>query len=331
MNVLVTNGAGYVGSAVVEQLLARGHRVVAYDRAAHREAVAPEATFVAGEPMEQARLLNALAEFQIDAIVHSAGPGNVGESVAQPHKSYVTTVSAGLMLLDTLITAGVKRLVVTSTAAVYGEVEKMPIAERTPPAPSNAYGEAMLAFERALKWYDAAYGLRSAVLRCFNVAGASGAGSASCGDEAQIIPAALRVAAGLAESVQVFGEDYPTPDGTCIRDYVHVVDAAEAHALALEAVERGSRTYNVGYGSGYSVAEVVEMARQVTGRRIPTEGAARRAGDVAIAIADPDKITRELGWQPRHSELDQIIESAWQWQLARESFSVEGSEFGVRG
>jgi UDP-glucose 4-epimerase len=322
MNVLVTGGAGYVGSAVVERLIAHGHRAVAYDRRGSRESFAPEAApgaeFVPGELMDQPRLLGALAEHRIEAVVHCAAIGGVGESVAAPHRFYVGNVSAGMMLLDALLTAGVKRLVFTSTAAVYGEAERMPLTEDTPPSPVNAYGETALAFERALKWYGQAYGLRAAILRCFNVAGAGGA---SCGDAARLIPTALGVAAGTAEAasqgeyIQIFGENYPTPDGTCVRDYVHVVDVAEAHVLALDALDRGGgsyRVYNVGYGSGYSVAEVVEMARQVTGRRIPTEGAPRRAGDVATSIASPDKITRELGWQPLHSELDRIIESAWQ-------------------
>lgn len=337
MNVLVTGGAGYVGSAVVERLIAHGHRAVAYDRRGSREslesAAAPGAAFVPGELMDQPRLLGALAEHKIEAVVHCAALGGVGESVAAPHRFYVGNVSAGMILLDALLTVGVKRLVFTSTAAVYGEAEKMPLTEDTPPLPVNAYGETMLAFERALKWYGQAYGMRAAILRCFNVAGAGGA---SCGDAAHLIPTALGVAAGAAaeaasqgECVQIFGENYPTPDGTCVRDYVHVVDVAEAHVLALDALDtRGGsdRIYNVGYGSGYSVAEVVEMARQVTGRRILTEGAPRRAGDVATSIASADKITRELGWQPFHSELDRIIESAWR---QRQQFGVRRPAFGV--
>jgi UDP-glucose 4-epimerase len=319
MNVLVTGGAGYVGSAVVERVIAHGHRAVVYDNLSHGEceAVAPEAAFVRGDLMNQPRLLGALAEHWIEAVVHCAAPGGVGESVAAPHKFYVGSLSAGLLLLDALLTAGVRRLVFTSTAAVYGEVEKMPITEGAPASPINPYGETALAFERALKWYGEAYGLRSASLRCFNVAGAAdGQRGAPHGDDTHLIPTVLGVAAGYKESVKVFGENYPTPDGTCVRDYVHVSDVAEAHALALDALGAGggtSRVYNVGYGSGYSVAEVVEMARQVTGRRIPTEAAPRRAGDAAVAIAAPDKITRELGWQPHRSELDRIIESAWQW------------------
>lgn len=313
MNVLVTGGAGFVGSVVIERLIAHGHQAIAYDnlKTSRRAWIAPEALLVQGDLMDQSRLLNALAEHQIEAVIHCAAQRGVGDSIAQPHKYYVGNVSAGLMLLDAMLTAGLKRLVFTSTAATYGEIEKMPIAENTPQSPINSYGETMLAFERALKWYAKAYNFRSAILRCFNVAGASERANAIHDDETHLIPSVLKVASGEAEYVEIFGEDYPTPDGTCIRDYVHVADAAEAHVLALEALDNGSCTYNIGYGSGYSVAEVVEMARQITGCRIPTEAAPRRAGEPAIAISTSDKITRELGWQPLHSELDQIIESAW--------------------
>ena len=313
MNVLVTGGAGYVGSVIIDCLITRGHRAVAYDnlKSSGHNAVSSEVHLVHGDLMDQARLLNALAEYQIEAVIHCAFQRGVGDSIAQPHKYYVANVSAGLMLLDAMLTAGIKRLVFTSTAATYGEIEKMPIAENTPQAPINPYGETMLAFERALKWYGKAYNLRSAILRCFNVAGASDRANSIHDDETHLIPSVLKVAVGEAEYVEIFGEDYPTPDGTCIRDYVHVLDVAEAHVLALEALDKGSCTYNVGYGSGYSVAEVVEMARQITGCRIPTEAAPRRAGEAAVAISTSDKITRELGWQPLHSELDQIIESAW--------------------
>jgi UDP-glucose 4-epimerase len=206
-------------------------------------------------------------------------------------------------------------LVFSSTAAVYGEPERVPITEDARQAPTNPYGESKLTFERALHWYDQAYALRYASLRYFNAAG----GSERCGEdhepETHLIPLVLRVAAGKMEYVQIFGEDYPTPDGTCIRDYIHVIDLAEAHLLALRALDEKSRIYNLGYGGGYSVREVVEMARQVTGRTIHTERAPRRPGDPAVLIASSDKITSELGWHPRLSELDKMIESAWNWHL----------------
>jgi UDP-glucose 4-epimerase len=318
MNVLVTGGAGYIGSVVVEQLLAHGHRAVAYDNLSkgHRAAVAPAAALIVGELRDRGKLRRAFAEHQIEAVIHMAADSLVGESVAEPQKYFLNNVGAGLALLEVMLEAGIRRLVFSSTAATYGEPERVPLTEDAPQSPTNPYGESKLAFERALRWYDAAYGLRYASLRYFNAAGAS----ERCGEdhepETHLIPRVLRVAAGTLAHLNIFGEDYPTPDGTCIRDYIHVVDLADAHLLALQALAEGSRIYNLGYGSGYSVREVVEMARQVTGRSIPTERAPRRPGDPAILIASPDKIMRELGWQPRLSELDHIIESAWRWHLA---------------
>jgi UDP-glucose 4-epimerase len=318
MNVLVTGGAGYIGSVVVEQLLAHGHRVVVYDNLVkgHRPAVAPEAEFISGDLREREKLRAALERHEVGAVVHMAASSLVGESVREPHRYFDNNLTAGLALLDTMLEAGVGRLVFSSTAAVYGEPDRVPITEEAPAAPTNPYGESKLAFERLLRWYEPAYGLRFASLRYFNAAGAS----ERCGEdhdpETHLIPLVLRVAAGEAGHVQIFGEDYPTPDGTCVRDYIHVADLAEAHVLALASLEQGSRVYNLGYGGGYSVREVVEMARQVTGRTIPTEAAPRRPGDPAVLIASPDLIMRDLGWQPRLSELDTIIESAWRWHLA---------------
>jgi UDP-glucose 4-epimerase len=317
MKVLVTGGAGYIGSVVVEQLIVQGHRAVVYDNLVkgHRAAVLPEAVFVEGELLDRAKLIETCHDHQIEALIHLAASSLVGESVSDPHKYFTNNLTSSIGLVEAMLEVGIHRLVFSSTAAVYGEPEIMPITEEAPPAPTNPYGESKLAFERMLRWYDAAYGVRYASLRYFNAAGAS----QRCGEdhdpETHLIPLVLRVAAGRKEHVEVFGEDYPTPDGTCIRDYIHVVDLAEAHVLALGALEQKSQIYNLGYGSGYSVAEVIEMARQVTGRRIPTERAPRRAGDPAILIASADKIRRDLGWCPRLSELDRIIESAWQWSL----------------
>jgi len=318
MNVLVTGGAGYIGSVVVEQLIAHGHRAVVYDSLVkgHRGAVAPEARLIEGDLLDRQKLVRALDENQVEAVVHLAAHSLVGESVGNPHKYFVNNVTAGIALLDALLEVGVKRLVFSSTAAVYGEPERVPITEDAPPAPTNPYGESKLAFERALRWYDAAYGLRYASLRYFNAAGASERRGEDHDPETHLIPLVLRVAAGQMGHVQIFGEDYPTPDATCIRDYIHVIDLAEAHLLALKALDEGSRIYNLGYGGGYSVREVVEMARQVTGRAIPTERGPRRPGDPAVLIASPDKIIRELDWHPRLSELDHIIESAWRWHLS---------------
>jgi UDP-glucose 4-epimerase len=326
MNVLVTGGAGYIGSVVIEHLIARGHRAVAYDNLSrgHRLAVAPETPLVVGDLRERDKLIRALAEHQIEAVIHMAADSLVGESVAHPHKYFSNNVGAGLTLLDAMLEAGIKRLVFSSTCAVYGEPASMPITEDLPLEPVNPYGDTKLIFEHALRWYDAAYGLRYISLRYFNAAGAT----ARCGEdhnpETHLIPLVLNAAAGVQEHVKVYGEDYATPDGTCIRDYIHVIDLAEAHLLALLAVDGGSRAYNLGYGAGYSVQEVIEMARQVTGRAIPTEATARRPGDPPILIASSDRIMSELGWQPRHSELDVIIDSAWRWRMEHPEGYGEG-------
>lgn len=318
MKVLVTGGAGYIGSVVVEQLIKHGHEAVVYDNLSngHAAAIMPEATFVKADLMDRDALVRALDQNKIEAVIHLAASSLVGESVENPHLYCANNVSAGVTLLDAMLTVGVKKLVFSSTAAVYGAPETAPITEETPQNPINPYGESKLAFERMLRWYDEAYQLRSVSLRCFNAAGASERFGEDHNPETHLIPNALRVAAAGIGHVDIFGENYNTPDGSCVRDYIHVIDLADAHALALNAMEKGSEIYNLGYGSGYSVAEVVEMARQVSKRWISTEAAPRRAGDPPILIANPDKIMRDLGWNPRHSELDNIIESAWRWRLA---------------
>jgi UDP-glucose 4-epimerase len=238
----------------------------------------------------------------------------VGESVQNPGKYYVNNVVTGLVLLEAMVLGDVKQLVFSSTAAVYGDPEAQPIEESAPTNPTNPYGETKLAFERALKWFDRAYGLRYASLRYFNAAGAT----ENCGEdhdpETHIIPITLQAAAGQRSHVEIFGEDYPTPDGTCIRDYIHVIDLARAHIQALEALSEGSRIYNLGCGgAGYSVREVIDTAQRVTGLEIPTRFGPRRAGDPAILVASSDKIKSELGWQPQFQDLGLIIESAWRW------------------
>jgi len=318
MNVLVTGGAGYIGSIVVERLIERGQTTVVYDNLSkgHRKAVSPEASFVEADLADREKLIDTLDRYQIDAVIHMAAASLVGESIKNPHLYFKTNIVAGVTMLDAMLAVGTNRLVFSSTAAVYGAPEKMPINEDTPLDPTNPYGESKLAFERLLRWYDEAYQLRYVSLRYFNAAGASERFGEDHDPETHLIPNVLHVAAGKRSHVDIFGEDYDTPDGTCVRDYIHVVDLADAHVLALHAMEKGSEIYNLGYGSGYSVAEVVEMARQVTGKWISTEGAPRRTGDPPVLIASPNKIMRELGWNPRHSELDRIIESGWRWHLA---------------
>lgn len=316
MRVLVTGGAGYIGSVVTEQLIGDGHEVVVYDNLSkgHRGAVVEGAEFVQASLSDVETLRTTLSDRKVEAVVHMAASSLVGESVQQPGKYYVNNVVAGLMLLETMLLCDVKRLVFSSTAAVYGEPEAQPIEESAPTNPTNPYGETKLAFEHALKWFDRAHGLRFASLRYFNAAGAT----ENCGEdhdpESHIIPITLQAAAGKRSHVEIFGEDYPTPDGTCIRDYIHVIDLARAHIQALGALNEGSRIYNLGCGgAGYSVRDVIDTAARVTGKEIPTRFGPRRAGDPAILVASSNKIKSELGWRPQYQDLGLIIESAWRW------------------
>jgi UDP-glucose 4-epimerase len=316
MNILVTGGAGYIGSVMVEQAIQSGHRVVVYDslELGHREAIHPEAIFVQGFVQDKEALVKTFREHQIEAVIHMASYIIVSESVKSPQKYFQNNITSSLILLDAMLEADVKKIVFSSTAAVYDIIPMMPIKEDAPLRPNNPYGETKLAFERALKWYADAYGIRYAIMRYFNAAGASEKYGEDHHPETHLIPSILQAAAGKLEQIKIYGEDYDTPDGTCIRDYVHVLDLAQAHMLALTVLEKKNEIYNLGYSNGYSVAEVVEMARQVTGCRIPTERAERRAGDPPILIANSDKATLELGWMPQHSELDNIIQSAWKWR-----------------
>ena len=316
MRVLVTGGAGYIGSVVTEELIGDGHEVVVYDDLSkgHRAAVVADAEFVHARLSDVALLSKTLTDRKIEAVIHMAASSLVGESVEHPSKYYVNNVVTGLALLEAMVLGDVKQLVFSSTAAVYGEPEAQPIEESAPTNPTNPYGETKLAFEHALKWFDRAYGLRYASLRYFNAAGAT----ENCGEdhdpETHIIPITLQAAAGQRSHVEIFGEDYPTPDGTCIRDYIHVIDLARAHIQALEALSEGSRIYNLGCGgAGYSVREVIDTAQRVTGREIPTRFGPRRAGDPAILVASSDKIKSELGWRPKYQDLGLIIDSAWRW------------------
>ena len=318
MKVMVTGGAGYIGSVVTEELLRGGDEVVVYDSLykGHREAVVEGATFVKGDLLDTALLRETLAQHKVEAVVHMAADSLVGESVKEPAKYYRNNVMGGLSLLDAMRGAGLSLLVFSSTAAVYGEPAKQPIEETDPTAPTNTYGETKLAFEKALRWYDVAHGMKYVSLRYFNAAGAT----QRCGElhspETHLIPLVLQAAAGQRPDITVFGDDYPTPDGTCVRDYIHVVDLAQAHILALHALAKGhpSSIYNLGCGGeGYSVQQVIDCARRVTGRDIPVAKGPRRAGDPAVLIASSGRITRELGWKPAHQKLDAIVESAWRW------------------
>ena len=320
MRVLVTGGAGYIGSVVSEQLVDDGHDVVVYDNLSkgHRDAVVEGARFVEGDLHDPELLRRTLDSNRVEAVIHMAAFSLVGESVEAPAKYYHNNVVAGLVLLDTMRECGVKRIVFSSTAATYGEPESQPIFESTPTSPTNPYGESKLTFEKAMHWYEQAYGIRYASLRYFNAAGAS----ENCGEdhdpETHIIPITLQVATGKRSHVEIYGDDYPTADGTCVRDYIHVIDLARAHILALDVLDKRSAIYNLGCGGdGYSVRDVIDTAKRVTGKEIPVRMGQRRAGDPAVLIASSDKIKSELGWQPQFQDLGVIIESAWRWLQKR--------------
>jgi UDP-glucose 4-epimerase len=315
---MVTGGAGYIGSVVTEELLRGGDEVVVYDSLykGHREAVVEGATFVKGDLLDTAFLRDTLTQHRIEAVVHMAADSLVGESVKEPAKYYRNNVLGSLSLADAMRAAKVPSLVFSSTAAVYGEPAKQPIEETDPNQPTNPYGETKLAFEHALRWYDQAYGMRFVSLRYFNAAGATERNGERHSPETHLIPLVLQAAAGQGPAVTIFGDDYPTPDGTCVRDYIHVVDLAQAHVLALHALAKGhpSSIYNLGCGGeGYSVKQVIDSARRVTGREVPVRMGPRRPGDPAVLIASSARIMRDLGWKPQHQQLDAIIASAWRW------------------
>ncbi|MGO9838179.1 MAG: UDP-glucose 4-epimerase GalE [Polyangiaceae bacterium] len=320
MRVLVTGGAGYVGSVVVEKLLAGGaDAVVVLDdlSGGHAVAVASPARFVHGDIADADLVIRACRDHGVDVVVHMAASSLVGPSMSDPSGYYRNNVTKGLALLDALVAAGVRGLVFSSSAAVYGEPSGSPITEEFDLSPTNTYGETKLAFERALHWYEQAYGMRHACLRYFNAAGATAANGEQHDPETHLIPIVLQVAAGKRSHVPVFGERYPTPDGTCVRDYVHVSDLARAHVLAIHGLANGpSRAYNLGSGGGYSVRQVIEAAAEVTGRRIPHETVAPRVGDPAVLVASSDRIRRDLSWQPAKQDLHVILADAWRWVQA---------------
>lgn len=318
MNILVTGGAGYIGSVVVERLLAFGHNIIIYDNlsAGHRDAIAPGAHLVVGELDEAVTLTGCMHKHKIEAVIHLAANALVGESMANPSKYFRNNVAAGITLLDAMAACDVKRIVFSSSCAVYGEPEAFTITEETPQRPANPYGESKLVFEKLLYWHGVAHGVRYASLRYFNAAGATIDFGEDHLPETHLIPIVLGCALGVRDEVEIFGSDYPTPDGTCIRDYIHVIDLAEAHILALGALGQSSSTYNLGAGRGYSVREVIEVARRITSRAIPVRVAPRRSGDPAVLVASSERVKSDLNWSPRHSALEQIIESAWRWHQA---------------
>ena len=320
MRVLVTGGAGYIGSVITDHLIANGHTVVVYDNLSkgHRDAVASDALLVNADLLDQGTLLRTLRSHRIEAVMHMAASSLVGESMARPEIYYENNVIATLTLLRTMLDLGIRMLVFSSTAAVYGQPERQPITETDGTSPSNTYGETKLVVERALHWYDAAHQLRFVSLRYFNAAGATSTRGERHDPESHLIPLVL-LAAREGGSVTIFGNDYPTHDGTCVHDYVHVTDLADAHVSALEALsarEMRSDVFNLGCGAGYTVKEVIDVARRVTGRDIAIKSGPRRAGDPAVLVASAEKIRRILGWTPKRGTLDDIVGSAWNWETS---------------
>lgn len=317
---LVTGGAGYIGSHVVVDLLARGHRVVVFDnlQQGHRQAVHEDATLIVGDLSDCESLRQLFREFRFDGILHFAANSLVGESMRKPFRYIGDNVTNALNLVRAALDNDVRRFVLSSTCAIFGLPSRVPIDEEVEKNPANPYGESKLIIEQILRWADEVHGMRSACLRYFNAAGAHP--DVPIGEdhapETHLIPIALEAVLGQRPHVEIFGDDYDTPDGTCIRDYIHVCDLSDAHVRVLDALEQGSCRYNVGIGHGYSVREVLDSVRRVTGHPLPARTGPRRPGDPPVLVAAPDRIERELGWEPRLAELDQIVGTAWRWRAA---------------
>ncbi|MGB8028256.1 MAG: UDP-glucose 4-epimerase GalE [Terracidiphilus sp.] len=334
MKIFVTGGTGYIGGTVASLFVEKGHKVVVFDNLSHsRRTLLPAGTeFIQGELADRQTIEEIFTSAQkqnqpFDAVLHFAALIEAGESMVRPEIYFRNNTASTLSLLEAVLACGPKRLVFSSTAAVYGEPEAIPVQEDARLAPSNPYGQSKLLVEQMLYWFNRIHGLRYASLRYFNVAGAhEGPAGITRGEahepESHLIPLVLDVALGRRPSIRIFGDDYPTPDGTCIRDYIHVSDLAEAHVLALAALDaqhenQGPLIYNLGNGQGFSVREVIESARRVTGHPIPAELHPRRPGDPAVLVAGSAKAIRELGWNPRYTELDEIIRTAWAWHQKR--------------
>ena len=313
MKILVVGGAGYIGSVCAELLLDKGHSVSIFDNLSegHRAAIDSRASFTEGDLEERQLIEKTLSEQKPDAVMHFAANALVGESMQNPSKYFRNNVASGLNLLDAMVVAGVRKIIFSSTCAIFGPPEKLPIDETTPKRPINPYGESKLAFEKILRWYDQIHGVTFVSLRYFNAAGASAKFGEDHRIETHLIPNVLKVALGEKPSVEIFGTDYDTPDGTCIRDYIHIIDLAQAHMLALAASK--SAFYNLGTGGGASVRQVIDSCRKVTGRKIEVVEKPRRPGDPPRLIASSEKMKRELGWKPQFQSLDAIIASAWKW------------------
>jgi UDP-glucose 4-epimerase len=316
MTILVTGGSGYIGSVTLARLRQAGHQVHVFDNLerGHREALPPEVPLTVGDLRDAAAISRTLAEVRPDAVMHFAAYALVGESMRRPEIYFANNVAGGINLLEGMRAAGVRQIVFSSSCATYGDPGTDDIAETTPQAPTNPYGESKLAFEKMLRWYGEIHGIRAVALRYFNACGATESLGEDHADETHLIPLVLRVALGQSVGIKIFGDDYDTPDGSCIRDYVHVVDLAEAHLLALERGATGAM--NLGTGRGFSVKEVVESCRRVTGHPIPAIVAPRRPGDPGRLVARAALAGQTLGWRPRFTAIDDIVASAWRWHQA---------------
>jgi UDP-glucose 4-epimerase len=321
MNFLVTGGAGYIGGTVSRLLLSQGHTVTIYDNLCHskRLAVADKAVFIEGDLADRPLIEKTLQQGRFDGVMHFAALIEAGESMKHPEIYFRNNTASTLTLLEAMLATGHDRLVFSSTAACYGEPEKTPILEDAELQPTNPYGESKLLVEHMLRWMNNIHGFKYASLRYFNVAGAVEGYGEAHEPESHLIPLILDVALGRRANIKIYGQDYPTPDGTCIRDYIHVQDLAEAHLLALTSLspERSRLIYNIGNGQGFSVKQVIDSVRRVTGKPIPVELCDRRPGDPAVLVAGSEKIKTELGWSPKFGELDAIVQSAWQWHQKR--------------
>jgi len=317
LNILVTGAAGYIGSICSEVLIGRGHRVIALDnlQEGHRAAVPPQAAFCLADLADRSQIAAVFSSHKIEAVMHFAGEALVAKSVREPSTFYAANIASGVNLLDAMIRHNVKKLIFSSTAATYGEPHTVPIPEEHSTSPINPYGKSKLRFEEILSDYRGYTGLDYAVLRYFNAAGASAERGEHHRVETHLIPRILDAAAGAIPYVEVMGTDYPTPDGTCVRDYIHVLDIADSHLRALESLDRVSgKAFNVGNSRGFSIFEVLEAAERVTGRKIPRKLSPRRPGDPAVLVASKEKLRQMLGWEAQHSSLEEIIGSAWNWK-----------------
>jgi len=316
MKILVTGGAGFVGSIATYELVKSGYEVVVIDNLAqgHRKAVASPAVFIEQDLANEDALDAIFKEHRFDAVMHFAGDTIVGESMTNPRRYFEANLVAPMKLLNVMLKNNVKKIIFSSSSAVYGQAQQIPMTEDHPKLPCNSYGESKFLYERVLKWYYLAYGLKSISFRYFNAAGASENYGEDHNPETHLIPIVLQVALGKRDKIVVFGNDYPTEDGSCIRDYTHVVDIARAHILGLQKIDEfGFEAFNLGSGRGNSVLEVIDVAREVTGQAIAAETGARRPGDIPLMIADTSKAKSSLGWQPEYSQLKQVISSAWKW------------------